>query len=83
LLYLTVVGYYIIPGSHLDALMMMRGAMWDVGNEYLYLAVEAEGEDDNFAPGAYLSNKEALETAKQHALDDLGKELVERMTGLR
>lgn len=36
-LYITIIGLWIVPGSDLDALVMLRGAMWDVGNAYLYM----------------------------------------------
>lgn len=83
LLYLTIVGYYIFPGSHADALFLIQGALWDVGNEYLYATVEAEGEASRFGPGAFVDDKEVLTKARSNALASFGEEFIERVDGLR
>ena len=83
LLYLTLVGYYFSPGSHADGLMVLRGAMYDVGNEYLYLTTEAEGEEKTWGPGAFVSAKDAIEKAKTKALKNFGEELVERISSMK
>lgn len=44
---LLIIPGFVVPASHSDALLMVRGAMWDVGNEFLYVSVDAEGERQN------------------------------------
>lgn len=83
ILYLTIVGYYIFPGTHADALFLTQGALWDVGNEYLYLTVESEGEASSFGPGAFVDEAEVLDEARHKALSSFGEEFVERIEGLR
>lgn len=74
---------YVVPSSHLDALFMMRGAMWDVGNECLYLSVDAEGEAKSRAPTFRVKEGKATESAKGAALDSFGEELQKRMLALK
>ncbi len=81
-LYLTIVGAWIVPGSDLDALVMLRGAMWDVGNAYLYATVEAEGESHSIGPTMLLERKDAIAQAKRNALDNFGPELVKHVEAL-
>ena len=44
---------------------MLRGAMWDVGNAYLYTAIEAESESHSIGPTMLLERKDAIEEAQQ------------------
>ena len=48
--YITIFGAWIVPGSDIDALVVLHGAMWDVGNAYVYASVEAEGESHTIGP---------------------------------
>ncbi len=83
LLYLTIVGAYVAPGTQADALVMMQGAVYDVGNGYLYATAESEGEGDTIAPVAYVEEEDALNEAKSQALHRFGDELIERLTSMR
>ncbi len=74
---------YFIPANRRDALFILRGALWDVRNEYLYASVEAEGEGWTQAPLAYVDETDAIEEAKDKALEDFGPELVRRMSRMR
>ena len=80
---LLVLPGFVVPSSHRDALLMMRGAMWDVGNEYLYLSVDAEGEAKTSAPTFRVKEGEALAKAKALAIDSFGKELQKRLLALK
>lgn len=82
-LYLTVVGYFIIPGSHADANVSLDGALFDVANEYLYLSLEAEGRGESFGPGAILKGDRATADAKEEALLLFGEALLDRIERLR
>jgi len=82
-LYIALVTALIVPGSELDSLFMTNAALWDVGNEYLYLAAEAEGAASQTRPAAYISERTAVAEAKQQAVDGLIKELLDRFSNLR
>ncbi|WP_020475535.1 hypothetical protein [Zavarzinella formosa] len=79
---LTVVGGYIIPGSHRDALFMTRGALVDVGNGYLYATAESEGEGKIIRPTFIIDKKDAIAKAKEVALQNFGEEMTKRIRRL-
>ena len=82
-LYITILGAWIVPGNDVDALVMLRGAMWDVGNSYLYVTVESEGESHLVKPTMLLNKNDAIEAAKKNALDSFGPEFVRHIEALR
>ena len=79
----TVVGGFLVPGSHRDALFLMEGGLVDVNNGFLYTSMEAEGEGRTLAPTFIIEERDAIERAKQAALTAFGPELLRRMRGLR
>lgn len=82
-LYITIVGYFIVPGSHVDATVSLDGALFDVANEYLYVSLDAQGKGESFGPGAILEGDRATSDAKKEALSLFGEALYERMARLR
>jgi hypothetical protein len=84
LLYLTVIGLWVVPANHADALFVVDAALWDVGNGYLYLSADAEDTAANVGtPGAVEDGARVVEDARRKAVDALGSEVVERMLRLR
>lgn len=83
LLYWTIVGAYLVPGTHADALVIVKGALWDVRNEYLYLTVSSEGEARKIGPAFVLENSESIRIARDEALAEFGKEVVRRLKTMR
>lgn len=82
LLYATVVGGYLIPGSHRDTLFLIQGGLIDVGNGYLYATVESEGEANLVRPTFIMKDKDSIEAAKKMALDNFGPELMQQLKSL-
>ena len=70
----TVVGGFVVPGSHRDALFVIEGGLVDVNNGFLYASMEAEGEGKTLAPTFIIEEKDAIERAKQQALTAFGPE---------
>lgn len=81
--YLTIIGLWMAPGSHIDALVMLDGTVIDVGNGFLYAAVQSEGEGSTFGPKAIIERRDAIDQAKTVALKELGATLTDELTGLR
>ena len=79
----TVVGGFVVPGSHRDALFVMEGGLVDVNNGFLYASMEAEGEGHTLAPTFIIEERDAIERAKHEALVAFGPELMRRLRGLR
>lgn len=79
---LTVLGGYIIPGSHRDSLFMVEGCVLDPHNGYLYAGAQAEGEGAIIGPTFIIEEKDAITQAKSQALHRFGPELLQRMRNL-
>ncbi len=82
-LYITIVGTYIIPGTHIDSLFIMNGALWDVRNQYLYLTAESEGLGSTLGPISLVKSKPAISTAKKNAVESFRPEFLKRMKSLK
>ncbi|CUS36178.1 hypothetical protein [Candidatus Nitrospira nitrificans] len=81
-LYLTIVGMWLVPGTHADSLFVLDGAMWDVKNQYLYLSVESEGVASKMGPTMVLQNKKGTTEAKKLAVQSFGLELSKRLKAI-
>jgi hypothetical protein len=84
---LCVLNVLVVPGwfvsaSHRDALVVLKGAMWDLRHDFLYLSVDAEGKSEVCAPTFEIDAADAIEPARAEALQAFGQELVQRMTNL-
>lgn len=70
--YATILGAYLAPGTHSDALFMIEGTVWDVRNGFLYGTQTAEGFAQSVGPAASLEDKEVVGRAKEAALQSFG-----------
>lgn len=76
---LTVIGGYVIPGSHKDSLFMMEGCLLDVDNGYIYTAVQSEGVGKIIRPTFVIEDKDAIAAAKTKAIAAFGDEVLTRL----
>ncbi|MBA4066467.1 MAG: hypothetical protein C0501_22700 [Isosphaera sp.] len=76
---LTVVGGYVVPASHRDALFLMEGLLLDVDNEYVYAGVQTEGVGKVVRPTFLVEDKDAVSRAKAEAVARFGGEVLRRM----
>ncbi len=83
ILYLTIIGLWIAPGSHREALFLAQAAMYDVRNEYLYLTVESESTSKLIRPWMYAEYSEPIRLARTQSLLELKSELKKRLKNLR
>lgn len=79
---LTVVGGYLVPGSHRDALFLIEGCLFDTSNGYLYAGAQAEGEGGIIRPTFIIEERDAVTIAKSQALERFGPALLQRMRSL-
>lgn len=82
LLYWTIVGLYVAPGTHSDALVMISGSLWDVRNEFLYATEEAEGLAKRVGPSQLLEDVPTIDQAKQKAIVEFGRKFTGRLKSL-
>lgn len=81
-LYLTIAGMWLVPGTHAYSLFVLDGAMWDVKDRYLYLSVESEGLSSKIGPIMVLQNKEVTTNAKRLAFQAFGAELTQKLRAI-
>jgi len=77
--YILILPMFFVPGTVTDALYITRAALWDVRNEYLYMAVESESFKRKKTPVSLIDKDEQLLKAKRDSLNGLKKEIL-RMT---
>jgi hypothetical protein len=82
-LYLTIIGMWIAPGSHRDALTVVEGALLDNRNEYLYAFARGEGEGRLVRPLMYAETAAAVSASRVAALRDFGTAFIEQARQLR
>jgi hypothetical protein len=71
--YATILGAYLAPGTHSDALFMIEGTVWDVRTGYLYGTQTAEGTAQSVGPAASLEDRAVVARAKEAAVESFGK----------
>lgn len=80
--YLAVLPMLFAPGSELRVDFTVHAELWDVRNEYLYLAAEAEARAEQARALPYLDVEEASAEAREQSLSLLVHELQKRFTRL-
>lgn len=73
---LTIVGMFIAPGHHRDALTIVEGMVVDNRNQYVYFAGSAEGKGTTLAPLASVEARDAVRDSRCEALKAFGDLLV-------
>ncbi len=81
-LYLTIVGGYLVPGSHVDSLFMIEGCLFDVDNGFLYTSAQAEGVGKIVRPSFLIEEKDAITKAKTQAIGKFSDALLRQMKSL-
>lgn len=80
--YALILPCFFLPGTEIDALVMMNATMWDVRNNYLYMSVESENIIKKSVPAIYNNENLMIDDAKPAALDLLGKQVVARLNAM-
>jgi hypothetical protein len=82
-LYATIVGLWIVPGSRADGIFLATASLWDVRNEFLYATAEVEETSGKTRPFALLEEDEVVAVARRNAMGSIAKELANRVRSLR
>ncbi len=83
ILYITIVGFWIAPGSHCDAIHMVHGTMYDVRNEYLYIGAESDATDSIIRPLALRECSVPLNESRKKATASFSTEFYRRLRTLK
>lgn len=81
-LYLTIIGTWLVPGSHRDALTVAEGVLLDNRNEYLYAFARGEGEKKSVRPAVYSDSAEVVQESRLQALTEFGQEFIAQASEL-
>ncbi len=76
LTYILLLPAFFVPGTVTDALFITRAALWDVRNEYLYMAVESESFKRREAAAISSDETKLLVRAKKDSIQGLKKEIL-------
>ena len=74
--YILILPALFVPGTITDALFITRAALWDVRNEYLYMAVESESFKRKKAPPISSNQHDELKKAKRDSMSGLRAEIL-------
>lgn len=80
---LTLVGMWVVPGHHRDALTIAEGAILDNRNEYLYAYARGEGQDRIIRPWVYADNWKVIVSSRLSALHAFGQDLIANASQLK
>jgi rhombotail lipoprotein len=73
---LTIVGLYLIPGHHKDALTITEGMVIDNRNQFLYFAGSAEGKGTTTGPIGVIEERDAVGESRRASMHAFGETLV-------
>ena len=71
LLYWTILGAYLVDGTHSDALCLIRGSVWDVKSGTQLLTDEAQAIAQQLGPAVMVEDRATVSQACQQALKQL------------
>ena len=82
-LYATLIGAYLAPGTESEALFIIEGSLWDVRAERFYTTQTAEGHSKSVGSAVMVEDSQVLAQAREAALDELGKGMIDELRRLR
>jgi len=77
-LYLTIIGMWLVPASHRDALTVAEGVLLDNRNEYLYAFARGEGENKSIRPAMYADTAAVVNASRVEALKAFGRAFLDQ-----
>jgi hypothetical protein len=80
---ITIVGMWLAPGHHRDALTIAEGVMIDTRNEYLYAFARGEAESSIIRPLVYADPQKAIEHSRLLSLQEFGMNFIQQASQLK
>ncbi len=77
--YWTILGAYLVSGTHSDALVLLEGTFWEIRTQSLRFSVEVEGLVKSVGPAAFVRDHDTIERAKHQALEAFEKRLEDHL----
>ena len=82
LLYPTLLGAWLAPGTVIDALFIIDGVLWDLRTDRSPGRQTAEGQAQRTGAVVMVNDTEALNEAKDQAIDAFGRRVADRVRSL-
>ncbi|MBX9657180.1 MAG: hypothetical protein K2X00_01340 [Nitrospiraceae bacterium] len=82
LLYPTVLGAWLAPGTVIDALFLLNGTLWDLRTDTTLDGQMVEGQAQHTGAVVLVEDADALKEAKGRAIEAFGARLVEHLRSL-
>lgn len=82
LLYPTVLGAWLAPGTVIDALFIIDGVLWDLRTDTIPARQTAEGQAQRTGAVIMVEDTDALNEAKGRAIDTFGRSVADRVRSL-
>ena len=83
LLYWTILGAYLVDGTHSDALCLIRASVWDVKSGTQLLTDDAQATAQQLGPAVMVEDRVTVSQACQQALKQLLTSMKNRLTHLK
>ena len=83
LLYPTLLGAWLAPGTVIDALFILDGTLWDLRTNKLLDQQTAEGQAQHTGAVVLVEDADVLTEAKHRAIEAFGGRLVDRLRSLQ
>lgn len=83
LLYPTVLGAWLAPGTVIDALFLLNGTLWDLRTDTTLDGQMVEGQAQHTGAVVLVEDADALKEAKGRAIEAFGETLVDRLRSLQ
>jgi hypothetical protein len=77
-LYLTIIGMWLVPGTHRNALTVAEGVLIDNRNEYLYAFARGQGESKSLRPLIYADTASVVHSSRVEALRSFDKAFLDQ-----
>ena len=82
-LYPTIIGAWLAPGTVSDALFVLDGTLWDLRSDTTLDRLTAEGRAQRTGPAILVEDTDVLTEAKHRAIDAFGAQFVEHLRALK
>lgn len=83
ILYATIIGIWLAPGSRGESVFTFEGTLWDVRNEYLYLTTESEASASAMRPYGWINEESIIAESKEKAITEFTSELLKRFKSMK
>ncbi|MBW0433832.1 hypothetical protein HGB47_09400 [Leptospira yasudae] len=83
ILYATIIGIWLVPGSSGESTFTLEATLWDVRNEYLYLTTESEASSSAVRPYGWIDEASIIAESKEKVIPEFSSEVLKRFKSMK